>query len=80
VPEERVEVRGIKLKYDLAYEEKTVAILEVKDRVTRNRGVKLYEVVWSNHSKRDATWEREDYLRDNYSKFFNERYAFQILG
>jgi hypothetical protein len=80
VPEERVEVRGIKLKSDLAYEEKPVAILEVKDRVTWNQVVKLYKVVWSNHSERDATWEREDYLRDNYSKFFNERYAFQILG
>jgi hypothetical protein len=26
-------------------------------------------VVWSNHGERDATWEREDYLKDNYSAF-----------
>jgi hypothetical protein len=42
VPEERVEVRGIKLESDLAYEEKPMAVLEVKERVTRNRVVKLY--------------------------------------
>jgi hypothetical protein len=80
VPEERVEVRDIKLKSDLAYEEKPMAVLEVKERVTQNRVVKLYKVVWSNHSERDATWEREDYLRYNYSRFFNEQYTFQISG
>ena len=33
VPEERVEVRDIKLKSDLAYEEKPVQIIDSKDRV-----------------------------------------------
>jgi hypothetical protein len=80
VPEERVEVRGIKLESYLAYEEKTMAILEVKERVTQNRVVKLYKVVWSNYSERAATWEREDYLRDNHPTFYTKWYAFQILG
>jgi hypothetical protein len=80
VAEERVKVRGIKLEYDLAYEEKPMTILEVQERVTRSRVVKLYKVVWSNHSEHDTTWEREDYLRDTYPRFFNEWYAFQILG
>ena len=34
VPEERVEVRDIKLELDLAYEEKSVQIIDSKDRVT----------------------------------------------
>jgi hypothetical protein len=29
-------------------------------------------VVWSNHGERDATWEKEDYLKDNYSAFFEK--------
>jgi hypothetical protein len=33
------------------------------ERVTQSRVVKLYKVVWSNHGERDATWEREDYLK-----------------
>jgi hypothetical protein len=45
VPEDRVEVRRIKLKSDLVYEEKSVTILEVKTRVTQKRVVKLYKVV-----------------------------------
>jgi hypothetical protein len=80
VPEEKVEVRGIKLESDLAYEEKPMVVLEVKERVTRNRVVKLYKVVWSNHSERDATWERKDYLRDNHPTFYTKWYAFQISG
>jgi hypothetical protein len=80
VPNERVEMRRIKLKYDLVYEEKPMTVLEVKERVTQNRVVKLYKVVWSNHSERDVMWEREDYLRDTYPTFYAQRYAFQILG
>jgi hypothetical protein len=80
VPEEKVEVRGIKLESDLAYEEKPMVVLEVKERVTQNRVVKLYKVVWSNHSERDATWERKDYLRDNHPTFYTKWYAFQISG
>jgi len=41
VPEERVEVRDIKLKTDLVYEEKPVAVVDRKERVTRNRVVKF---------------------------------------
>jgi hypothetical protein len=69
LPKERVEVRRIKLKSDLSYEEKLVYVLDTLERVTRSRVVKLYKVVWSNHGERDATWEREDYLKDNYSAF-----------
>jgi hypothetical protein len=35
-------------------------------------------VVWSNHGERDATWEREDYSKDNYFAFYEKWYAFQI--
>ena len=55
--EERVEVRDIKLKSDLAYEEKLVQILDSKDRVTRNHVIMFYKVMWNNHSEQDATWE-----------------------
>jgi hypothetical protein len=80
VPKERVEVRRIKLKSDLSYEEKLVYVLDVQERVTQNRVVKIYKVVWRNHSEHDAMWEREDYLRDNHPIFYTKWYAFQISG
>ena len=71
--EERVEVRDIKLKSDFVYEEKPVAILDRKERETRNHVVKLYKVLWSNHGEEDATWETEDYLKEVYKTFFENQ-------
>jgi len=73
VPEERVEVRDIKLKSHLVYEEKLVAVLDHKERVTRNRVVKFYKVLWSNHGEEDAIWETEDYLKEVYKTFFENQ-------
>ena len=70
-----METTDIKIKYDLAYEEKPVYMLDYKERVIRNRVSRLYNVVWSNHGERDATWEREDYLREVYPSFYNKCYV-----
>ena len=80
IPEERIATRKVNLKSDLSYEEKPVQVLDTQERVTRTRVVKLYKVVWSNHSERDATWEREDYLKENHPTFYTKWYAFQISG
>ena len=68
-----MEVRDIKLKSDLVYEEKTIAVLDRKEWVTRNRVVKFYKVLWSNHGEKDATWETEDYLKEVYKTFFENQ-------
>jgi len=73
VQEERVEVRDIKLKSDLVCEEKPIAVLDRKERVTRNQVVKFYKILWSNHGEEDATWETEDYLREVYKTFFENQ-------
>jgi hypothetical protein len=80
VPEEEVKVRNIKLKRTLTYVEESVSILDRKDQVTWNQVIKFYKIQWSNHSERDATWEREDYLREVYSAFYRKWYALQISG
>ena len=72
VPEERVETTDIKIESDLAYEDKSIQLLDSKERVTQNRVIKFHKVMWSNHSEQDATWEREDYLRDVYPEFYEK--------
>ena len=52
-----MDVRDIKLKSDLAYEEKPVQIIDSMDRVTRNHVIKFHKVMWNNHSEQDATWK-----------------------
>ena len=80
VPEERVETRDLKLQSDLSYEEKPVQVLHIKERVTRGRVIKIFRVLWSRQSERDATWEREDYLQVTYPSFYEKWYVFQISG
>ena len=80
VPEQRIEPRGIKIKADLEYKEQPVGIVDTKERVTWNRIVKTYKVVWSHHDNGDATWETEDYLRTVYPKFHKKWLVTQISG
>ena len=47
-------------------------MLEEMERVMRIKVIKIYKVVWNNHSEQDATWEREDYLSEVYSTFYEK--------
>jgi hypothetical protein len=81
VPEERVPLGDIKLESDLTYEKRLVHVIDTHERVTPSWVVKFYKVMWSNQgSESDATWEREDYLREGYKEFYQQWYAFQISG
>jgi hypothetical protein len=69
VLEQAIEIEGVELELDLTYAEYPVRILDQKDRVTRNRTIKFYKVQWNKHSEEEATWESEDYLRENHPDF-----------
>jgi hypothetical protein len=55
---------------DLSYSEKSVRILDIVDRVTRNKVIKMCKAQWSHHSKDEATWEHEEELRADYPELF----------
>jgi hypothetical protein len=57
------------LKVYLTYPEHPIKILDQKDRVTRHRTVKFFNVQWSNHSEEEPTWESEDFLYSHHPKF-----------
>ena len=63
---------SIKIHMDLTYEERPIRVLEEMERVTRSKVIKFYKVIWNNHSEQDATWERENYLREVYPSFYEE--------
>jgi hypothetical protein len=54
---------------NLTYPEHPVKILDQKDRVTRCKTIKFFKVQWSNHTKKEATWESEDFLRSRHPDF-----------
>ena len=81
IPKERVPLGDIKLESDLTFEEKLVWVIDTHEQVTQSQVVMFYKVIWSNQgSEHDATWEREDYLREGYKEFYQQWYACQISG
>jgi hypothetical protein len=68
-PGRAVDHETIDLREDLSYQEHPIRILDEAERKTRNKSVKFFKVQWSNHSDKEATWERED-LRSEYPALF----------
>jgi hypothetical protein len=69
VPEEQIHMEYLDAKEDLCYQEYPIKILEMGERVTRNKKIKMCKVQWSHHTK-EATWEREEELKTEFSSFF----------
>jgi hypothetical protein len=57
------------LEADLLYLEHPIKILDQKDRVTRHKMIKFFKVQWSHHTKEEAMWESEDFLRSHHPGF-----------
>jgi hypothetical protein len=56
---------------DLTYQEYPVKILDTSEKVTRNNRYKMCKVQWSNHTAEDATWEKENQLKAEFSEIFS---------
>jgi hypothetical protein len=69
VPEEQIHMEELDTKEDLSYQEYPVNILEMSKRVTRNKRIKMCKVQWSHHTEEEATWEREEELKADFSSF-----------
>ena len=66
VPEEQIPLEELTVKEDLTYEKFSVKILEIEERVTRSRVIKMCKVQWNRYTEDEATWEREEDLRKTY--------------
>ena len=69
---EHVPVEAIDLQPDLRYQEVSVKILDIVTRRTRNTEVRICRVQWSRHGIEEATWEREDALKEFPHLFGNQ--------
>jgi hypothetical protein len=63
----------IRLEPDLTYKAYPIKIIDQQDRATRNKTTQFYKIQWNNHSKDEATWEHEEFLRSNYPDFLLSR-------
>jgi hypothetical protein len=55
VPEEQIPIKNLDAKEDLSYQEHPFKILEMSERVTRNKRIKMCKVQWSYHTEEEAT-------------------------
>jgi hypothetical protein len=53
----------------LSYPEHPIKVLDQKDHVTRHETLKFFKIQWSNHTKEEATWESEEFLRSCHVDF-----------
>jgi len=70
VPDQVHDFEDVELEPDLTYAEYPIRVLDQKDRITRRTTTNWYKVQWSQHSEEEATWESEDYLMENFPKFY----------
>jgi hypothetical protein len=77
VPEEELPMEDLDAKEDISYQEYPVKILETSERVMRNKKIKMCKVQWSHHTEEEATWEREEELKAEFSSFFSDLFKSQ---
>jgi hypothetical protein len=69
IPEEQLPMEELSVQGDLTYTEYPIKILDTLTQVARNRVIKMCKVQWSHHGEDEATWEREEKLRIDFSIF-----------
>ncbi|CAN6686043.1 unnamed protein product [Malus baccata var. baccata] len=65
----------LEINLDLTYDEVPMTILDWKDKVLRNKTVRMVKVLWRNHSMEEATWETKERMQDMYPCLF---YGFDL--
>jgi len=60
----------LELQPDLSYQEQPLAVLDRSVKTLKSRAIPLVLVSWSRHAPGEATWEREDVIREHYPHLF----------
>jgi hypothetical protein len=71
VLEEQMPLEELTIGKDLTYQEYLVKILDTSEKVTQNNCYKMCKVLRSNHTKDEATCEKEDQLKAEFPDIFS---------
>ncbi|KAK8936665.1 hypothetical protein KSP39_PZI012024 [Platanthera zijinensis] len=78
-PEKIVPVETVQLNADLSSPTEAYQILARQNKKLRNRDVKFVQIWWKGQSQDEATWEREDTMRDLFPDLF-QKHDDEIFG
>ena len=65
-----IEHNNIPIQSDLLYVEQPLRILDSQVKQLRNRQIPQVKILWRNQKVEEATWEREDEMREKYPHLF----------
>ena len=65
-----LQAQPLELKDDLSYEEEPITIVARETKVLRNKTIPLVKVLWKHQVSEEATWEREEDMRNQYPRLF----------
>jgi hypothetical protein len=68
---EHLPLEELEVKDDLTYKEHPVKILDISERATHSKVIRMCKVQWSHHSEDEATWKREDELKEEFPQLFS---------
>jgi hypothetical protein len=71
VSKEQMPLEELTIGEDHTYQEYPEKILDTSEKVTRNNHYKMCKVQWSNHTKNEATWEKEDQPKAEFPDIFS---------
>jgi hypothetical protein len=66
----KIEANQIIIQQDLTIDAQPVRVLEFSECVMRNHTIKYIKILWSNQTKREATWELESTMCNKYPDLF----------
>ena len=69
-PSHVLPMEEIELNEDLTFKEEPVRILDRKVKVLRTKEVPLVKVLWQYREVKEATWETEERMREQYPQLF----------
>ena len=69
-PSHVLQEQEVEISPEVRYEEPSVAILDRKDKVLRNKTIPLVKVLWKRHAVEEATWELESEMQKKYPTLF----------
>ena len=67
-----LDCKPLQLEENLTYEERLIQILDREIKELRNTKIPLFKVLWRNSSVEEATWEREEKMKNKHPELFSK--------
>ena len=76
-PTHVIDYKPLEIEENLSYQEKPIKILAREVKALRNRSIGFVKVLWRNHQVEEATWERDEEIKEKYPELIHEFETFE---